>query len=65
MKGLYTEVIISCKGLLWMVYYALYYWVSGLCSLSGFWNRKQYFRNWICFCPQVKRTYLVKSVRKI
>jgi hypothetical protein len=42
-------------------------WVLGLCPLSSFPNSMQYFRNWICFCPQVKiweGTYSVESVRK-
>jgi hypothetical protein len=38
-----------------MVYNTQNYWVFGLGPLSGILEiRKQHFRNWICFCPQVR-----------
>jgi hypothetical protein len=41
---------------------------SRLCPWCSIQNRTWYFRNWICFCPQMKRwwgTYSAHSIKKI
>jgi len=43
---------------LMMVKYTKHYWICGLCPLSSILKLTWCFRNWICFCPQVKRCLL-------